>query len=105
MNLKEYSQKIEKTWISNEKDLVRIGFGIGGESGELLELFKKYYRGDFSEYDFYNKLEPEIGDLFYYLIMLCNYIGADSQKLLNLNIKKLQDRKNRNKIQGFGDNR
>ena len=46
MNLKQYQKNVEKTWISNDKDLERIVLGIGGEAGEIQELFKKLFRGD-----------------------------------------------------------
>jgi hypothetical protein len=47
MNLKKYQKEIEKTWIPNEYNLLRIVFGIAGESGEICELYKKYFRKDF----------------------------------------------------------
>jgi len=41
----------------------------------------------------------------FYTTALANHIGSDLQTVLDTNIKKLHDRKKRNKIQGSGDNR
>jgi hypothetical protein len=41
----------------------------------------------------------------FYIAALANHIGSDLDTIMNINIKKLQDRKNRNMIKGSGDNR
>lgn len=107
MKLNDYQQKIEETWISNENDSIRIVLGIGGESGELLEKFKKYYRGDYNDKktEFNDSVRKEIGDLSFYIAKLCNRLGVNWEDVLQENIDKLQSRKNRGKIKGSGDSR
>ncbi len=104
MNLRDYQNRIEDTWIKNENDRERIILGIFGESGEIAELLKKKYRGDIIE-DFLKKLRKEIGDVFYYLCKLCNYYGFSAENILQENIDKLKDRQTRNAIKGNGNDR
>ena len=106
MTFNEYQEKILETWQSNKKDLERILFGIAGESGELLEYFKKFYRGDYNNKTInLVKIDTEIGDTLYYLAMLCNKIGIKLDTSADMNIKKLTDKQRRNKLKGEGDNR
>jgi len=104
MNLNEYQTKVIDTWISNEHDLERIVFGICGESGEIAEYFKKFYRGDFVTPD-YTLIRKELGDVLYYLAMLCNQLGMKLEDVMQVNLNKLDDRKKRNKLKGSGDKR
>ena len=69
---------------------------------EVAEKIKKYFRDeDYSKED----IVKELGDVLFYVTALANHIGSDLQTVMNTNISKLQDRLNRNKIQGSGDNR
>lgn len=107
MELKDYQNKIEDTWISNPNDFSRIVLGIFGESGEIAELCKKRLRGDYDNLkeEFLKLMRKEIGDVFYYLCKLCNYYGFSAENILSENIDKLQDRKNRGTLKGSGNNR
>lgn len=107
MNFNEYQEKVKDTWISNEKDLDRMVLGICGEAGEMAEYFKKFYRQDLSNNPVldYTKIRSELGDILYYVAMLCNELGMKLIDVANCNIIKLQDRKKRNKIKGSGDSR
>jgi NTP pyrophosphatase (non-canonical NTP hydrolase) len=104
MNLSDYQNRIEDTWIKNVHDKERILLGIFGETGEIAELLKKKYRGDVID-NFLIKLRKEIGDVFYYLCKLCNYYGFSAENILQENIDKLKDRKNRGVLKGNGDDR
>ncbi len=105
MTFKKYQKDVEKTWISNNKNLTRILLGIGGEAGEILEAHKKVFRGDCLKGELCEKLKGEIGDLSYYIAKLCNEWGLDWEKLLEANIIKLKSRKKRGKIKGSGSDR
>lgn len=104
MNFKEYQKKTLDTWISNDKELERILLSIAGETGEICEYFKKFYRGDYLTIN-YDDIGEEIGDILYYLAMLCNYLDISLDHTALKNLLKLQDRKNRNVIKGNGSNR
>ena len=43
--------------------------------------------------------------MLWYLANLANDIGYNLDEIADINIEKLSSRKNRNKIQGSGDNR
>ncbi len=105
MKFKKYQKEVEKTWISNNKDLTRILLGIGGEAGEILEAHKKVFRGDCLKGELCEKLKGEIGDLSYYIAKLCNEWDLDWEQILKDNIAKLKSRKKRGVIKGSGDNR
>ena len=65
-------------------------FGLLTELGELATAFKKWiWYG--KELDRVNIAE-EIGDLFWYLAILCNHFGFSFEEIWVTNIKKLQTR-------------
>ena len=100
---KDYSEEVEKLVITVANTrLVENTLGLVGEAGEVAEKIKKFIRDeDFSKED----IVKELGDVLFYTTALANHIGSDLQTVLDTNIKKLHDRKKRNKIQGSGDNR
>ncbi len=71
-------------------DSLHALIGISTESGELLDAFKKHI--------FYGKeidqanIKEEIGDLMWYVALLCNANGFDFYKILETNIEKLKAR-------------
>ena len=103
MKVKTYCEEVEKLIItSGDFRLVENTLGLVGEAGEVAEKIKKYFRDeDYSKED----IVKELGDVLFYVTALANHIGSDLQTVMNTNISKLQDRLNRNKIQGSGDNR
>ena len=103
MIVKTYGEEVEKLIItSGDFRLVENTLGLVGEAGEVAEKIKKYFRDeDYSQED----IVKELGDVLFYVTALANHIGSDLQTVMNTNISKLQDRLNRNKIQGSGDNR
>lgn len=110
MNFNEYQEKTSNTWISNQHNLTRIILGICGESGEIAEKIKKFYRdGNVNlKEDLYNlkkDLKKELGDLMYYIAMCANSLQLNLEDIAKTNIEKLKSRKQRNKIKGSGDNR
>lgn len=108
MNLNEYQERVEDTWIKNNYDLERIVLGICGESGEIAEKFKKYFRGDKEGWihsEAKEEISKEIGDVLYYLAKLCNQLEISLEETLQKNINKLAKRKQERKLKGSGDNR
>jgi NTP pyrophosphatase (non-canonical NTP hydrolase) len=105
MNFSEYQKKSRETWISNDKNLIRIILGVVGEAGEIAEFFKKKFRGDKPDNFVEDRLTiaKEIGDELYYLARLADEYELSLDQIAELNIKKLQDRKNRGVIKGSGD--
>jgi NTP pyrophosphatase (non-canonical NTP hydrolase) len=81
--------------------------GIGGETGELIEKVKKHFRDDYGRMT--NKkideIKKEMGDCLWYHARLADALGIDFSEVAEENIRKLLDRKARNKIHGEGDER
>ena len=76
--------------------------GLCGEAGEVAEKVKKQVRdGVFNRHE----VAKELGDVLWYLANLSNDIGYNLDEIAEINIVKLSSRKDRNKIQGSGDNR
>ena len=72
------------------EDLLHAAIGIATESGELLDTIKKYM--------FYGKplditnIKEEVGDLLWYIALLCHSQGWSFEEIMFLNIEKLKAR-------------
>ena len=85
-------------------DELRIFLGIVGELGEVCELVKKAIRDGIENPDEWReKVELEIGDALFYVAHLCNYYDFSLDEILEKNIEKLYDRKDRDVLGGSGD--
>lgn len=81
--------------------------GIAGEAGEVVEKWKKivaYKGGVVSEEDL-QELKKEIGDVVWYIAALASSLGLSFEEIMQLNMEKLNSRKERAVIAGAGDNR
>jgi len=81
--------------------------GLCGEAGEVAEKVKKLYRDKRGccDAEFIYGLEKEVGDVLWYLAAICRDFDINLERCAARNIEKLLDRKNRNTLQGSGDNR
>lgn len=81
--------------------------GIGGETGELFEKIKKNFRdGDgYMKEEDKEEIAKEMGDMLWYMASLADHLGIAFGDIPRANLKKLFSRKDRNKLQGDGDNR
>lgn len=81
--------------------------GIIGEAGEVAEKWKKivaYKEGKITDED-RAELKKELGDVVWYIAVMAHGLGLSFDEVMQLNVKKLQDRQKRNVIKGQGDNR
>ncbi len=81
--------------------------GLAGETGEVAEKFKKIIRdkgGIVGPQDVLD-IGKELGDVLWYLSVLAKYIGLTLEEVAQMNIDKLNSRRERNMIHGNGDNR
>jgi NTP pyrophosphatase (non-canonical NTP hydrolase) len=86
--------------------LAYTALGLNGESGEVAENVKKILRDDTVITDERReKLFYELGDVLWYLANTCEEAGIDLEDVARANLLKLYDRKERNVLQGEGDNR
>ena len=71
-------------------DLLNGCLGLAGESGELLDLVKKWCFHDKSvDIDHAKK---ELGDVMWYVAMICHAMRWDLDEIMRLNIDKLKAR-------------
>ena len=89
------------------KNYIYPVLGLAGEVGELLNKVKKIFRDDEEEISKERKkqIEEELGDILWYLSEIATKLGISLQIVALNNNTKLQSRKQRNRIQGEGDNR
>lgn len=68
-------------------DLMHATLGIAGESGELVDAVKKHviYNKDLDTAN----LREEIGDIMWYLALMCRTLDFDLDEILQENIVKL----------------
>lgn len=71
-------------------DLLNGALGITGEAGEVADIIKKHiFHGHDLDTD---ALEKEIGDVCWYVALLCTAIGVDLESVMSKNIEKLKTR-------------
>jgi NTP pyrophosphatase (non-canonical NTP hydrolase) len=89
----EIKKHNDNPYLIEELDYKRMNnnaMGIGGESGEIIDILKKHlHQGKNLDKE---HLKEEIGDLFWYLSNLINQMGFDLNEILEENIKKLENR-------------
>lgn len=84
------------------EEIMYLTLGLTGESGEVAEKIKKYYRDGEVDID---DIKKEIGDVLWYAANLAKAFGLSFDDVAQTNIDKLTSRLMRNKLHGSGDNR
>lgn len=93
MNLIEYQQLALRTAHRQDKredDLLHGSAGVATEAGELMDIFKRYR--------FYGKpvdwvhVKEEVGDVMWYLALVCESAGITLEDAGKANIEKLRVR-------------
>lgn len=85
----------------SQRALAYVGLGLG-EVGELQNKLKKLLRDGNLDVDAISK---ELGDIFWYWNRCCIELELSPIDVIQQNIMKLKDRKQRGVIQGSGDDR
>lgn len=100
----EYQETASSTAIYPEEfKIMYAALGLAGEVGETLNKIKKHYR-DKTPLD-REDLAAEIGDILWYVSALATDLKISLGYVATENLKKLQDRKDRNVLGGSGDDR
>jgi NTP pyrophosphatase (non-canonical NTP hydrolase) len=93
--LNQYQKWVLKMWSGKKnkklglRDNYIMTVGLGGETGEVLEICKKAVRNNSLDK---SHLTEELGDVLYYLTMICNYHGLTLEDVMAENIKKINIR-------------
>lgn len=101
MNFADYQVEARSTRDPlNQNLIIYPALGLGGESGEVLEVIKKGLRpGGFIDV---KKVLLEMGDVLWYLSALADDIGSDLTTIAQMNIEKLAERHGKALPQGDG---
>lgn len=108
MHIQDYTLLTNQTAIypsagtGKDIELYYLALGLVSESGEVAGKIKKLIRdGKLNQGD----LAYELGDVFWYLVRLCEAIGYSPENIMEININKLLKRKENGTIQGNDDHR
>ena len=113
MNFDEYQEKAKKyDLFQATSDLRSVGFiekvlGLAGEAGETADKIKKILRdkdGIVTDED-KTEITKELGDVLWYLSNIARYFNVQLSDVAQKNLDKLENRQQRNKLHGTGDNR
>ena len=91
-----------------EKALEHLALGLTSEAGEVAGKVKKLIRDGADKEDFEVKklaISSEIGDVLWYCAMMAKEVGVPLNTIMQENLRKLHDRKERGKLHGSGDDR
>ena len=86
MDFKEYQEFAKKDWKPGCDDIT-FALGLGGETGEVLDILKKARR-DRTVPDMAH-LAEEIGDVLWYVANLCTAFGFSLEEVAEKNKQKL----------------
>lgn len=106
MDLKEYQEKVKEFAVypgANSGSFPEMNYlvlGLTSEAGEVAGKLKKLVRdGTLDEQAYLH----EVGDVLWYLSMICNCIGVSIEEVAEMNYLKLSERKRSGTIKGSGD--
>jgi len=113
VDFKEYSKRCRETDLfppeegSLVMDLVEYRtLCLCGEAGELANKVKKIRRDDWMITEENRAgIISELGDIMWYLSILCDILDTDLEEVAELNLIKLGYRMAEHKIRGKGDHR
>ena len=93
MTIKEYQSLAMRTVnpdLSKKDMLINSVMGLCGESGEAIDIVKKWYaHGHELDIEHFKK---ELGDIAWYLAEAATAIGVELEDILEANIEKLKQR-------------
>ena len=93
--------------ITYELDYTYPALGLAEEAGEVAGKFAKAVRDDCGRITSERReaIKKELGDVCWFVAELSTLLGFKLEEVMQHNIDKLTDRKNRNVIRGSGDER
>jgi NTP pyrophosphatase (non-canonical NTP hydrolase) len=91
-----------------DRALEYLALGMTSEAGEVAGKVKKLIRDGEDVEGFELKkiaIASEIGDVLWYCAMMAKEVGVPLNTIMQENLRKLHDRKERGTLQGSGDDR
>lgn len=113
MDFKEYQEKALSTAVYPDvgHNIIYPALKLAGEAGETADKIGKLWRNknytSGKQYSLEERIAvaKEMGDVLWYLAAISNEISMSLDEIADMNIKKLQDRRERGVVKGEGDNR
>lgn len=103
LSLNDYQDMALSTAIyPKEEGIVYCTLGLAGETGEVVEKVKKWKRDDKLVLQ---DVALELSDVLWYAAVLADELGFTLEQVAQMNINKLQSRKERGVLGGNGDHR
>lgn len=95
----ELAKVTQNLTLDKTQQLLNGCCGLAGESGEVIDIVKKHA---FQGHDLDTEhIKEELGDVMWYIALLCSAIGADLSEVMSENTEKLK----RRYPQGFDTNK
>lgn len=102
----KYQDEARKTsFCPAEYKIIYATVGLTGEAGELANKVKKIMRGDANRAALLEEIKSDMGDVLWYLSALADDLDVTLADIAEMNIKKLRDRQQRDRLRGSGDER
>jgi NTP pyrophosphatase (non-canonical NTP hydrolase) len=93
MNVNEYQLSAKATAIyPPNRAMEYLVCGLVSEAGEVAGVHKKYIRDKYTANEYHTRMTDEIGDVLWYVAMLCNEMDINMEEVMENNINKLFDR-------------
>jgi NTP pyrophosphatase (non-canonical NTP hydrolase) len=97
MSFNKYQQLAEKTAArgpsdTTEQRFINFGFGLMGETGEVVDCLKKILFHGHDLEDNREKLKHELGDCLWYIATIATTAGISLDEVAKANIEKLKAR-------------
>ncbi|MFD0896938.1 nucleoside triphosphate pyrophosphohydrolase family protein [Loigolactobacillus binensis] len=90
MEFNDYQKLANRTLLGNEQVLTNCALGLASESGEVIDLIKKYtFNGEDLDQD---ELVKEMGDVLWYLSQVAEWANIPFEEVAKQNITKLNAR-------------
>lgn len=90
MEFNDYQQLANRTLEGNEHVLTNLSLGIASETGEVIDLVKKYtFQGADLDKE---QLQHEMGDVLWYLSQIALWADIDFDDVAKGNIKALEQK-------------
>lgn len=103
LSLNEYQNKAMSFRLPSASPMYAV-LNLAGEVGELTSLIAKAIR-DNPKDDHEEQMKKELGDCLWHIAAIAIDNGFSLREVAQANIDKLSSRKERNVLQGAGDNR
>ena len=90
--LKTYRRFVQENWKGGGnlfKELFLMTSGLMGETGAVIDAMGKEMRDGVDKRD---EIGLELGDVLYYLVKIADYYDFTIEELIEMNMKKLNER-------------